>query len=86
MGHPIPLTDQQKRRIVDAVKQQNKPVETIAAAPAELVPDRVTAQPLPDGLAQEIPILDHLKYVRIPGKILLVIPSNKIVVGDVAAE
>jgi len=86
MGHPIPLTDVQKRRIVEAVTQQNKPIETIAASPAELLSDRVSVQTFPDGLAAEIPMLDHLSYVRIPNKILLVMPSNKIVVGEVATE
>src|SRR4051812_37022695 len=54
MGHPIPLTDAQQHRIADAIKQQNKPVETIAALPAEQLPDGVSVQPLPDGLAAEI--------------------------------
>ena len=84
MGHPVPLTDAQKKLIVEAVKQQNKPAETIAAAPAQILPSWVHVEPVPPSLTTDVPILDHLGYVRVPNKILLVAPANKIVVGEVA--
>jgi hypothetical protein len=86
MAHQIPLTDAQKRRIVETVKQQNAPVETVAAAPSQMLPYNISLQPLPNSLATEIPILDHLSYIRVPNKILLVMPANKIVVGELATE
>jgi hypothetical protein len=86
MAFPVPLTDAQRSRIVEIVKQQNMPVETIAAAPSEVLPYKVEVQKLPEALMAEIPVVDHWGYVRIPGKVLLVLPSNRIVVGELAAE
>jgi hypothetical protein len=83
MARPLPLNDDQKRRIYDVVSEANKPVATITAQPASALPGAVELFEMPPELA-DIAAVRDLKYVRVAGKVLLVQPPNKVVVGEIA--
>jgi hypothetical protein len=87
MGYPLALDDQQKQAIWQAIGgQQAKTTasaegKTVFAEAGVFLPDNVDAQPLPDQLNTQIPLLRGLKYVKVDDKVLLVAPSNGIVRG-----
>ena len=84
MAHPIGLTDDQKRRIYEAVAERDDGiVRALEAGPATILPADVVLQELPDAIVSEIPAVKHYKYVRLPEKVLLVAPANRIVVGEI---
>lgn len=81
MAFPLPLTDEQRKRIRDAVSKA--PVANANARAAELLPSGIDVRDLPQELTTEIPATRNLGYVRTSGKILLVSPANRIVVGEI---
>ena len=82
MARPLPLNDQQKRRIYDTVSAANKSVANVDAKPASMLPPSVELFDLPAEIA-DMPALQGLKYFRLADKVLLVQPPNKVVVGEV---
>ena len=84
MAFPLPLTDDQRQRIRDAVSKT--PVAVANAHPAELLPNDVEVRALPDQITAEIPAVRNLSYVRTSGGVLLISPANRIVVGEIAAQ
>jgi hypothetical protein len=82
MAMPLGLNDQQRRAILDSVKQANPPVQTTAAKPAEELAMNIVVHDL--GVSSDIPEVARLKVVRTPDRVLLVEPSNRIVVGEIA--
>ncbi|MBX9846978.1 MAG: hypothetical protein K2Z80_34740 [Xanthobacteraceae bacterium] len=82
MAMPLGLSDEQRRAILDSVKQANPPVQTTSAKPAEELPLNIEVHDL--GVASDIPDAARLKVVRTPDRILLIAPSNRIVVGEIA--
>jgi len=83
MAMPLPLNDEQKRRIYDVVSSANKPVAHVDAHPAYFLSPSVETFELPPEIA-DIPGVRALKYVRLDDRILLVQPANKVVVGEIA--
>ena len=81
MAMPLNLTAEQKRMIADSVKLGDKPVQSTSAKAAEELPWNVTVHDL--GASANDPQLAKLKYVRTQDRVLLVQPSNRIVVGEV---
>jgi hypothetical protein len=85
MAHPLALTDAQRQRIFEAVAaEKDEVVRNISVAPATVLPADVMLQEFPPGLAGEIPTIRGLKYVRLPEKIALVRPANRIIVGEIS--
>lgn len=84
MAYPLPLTDEQRQRIRTAVSKV--PAESAGTRPAELLPSGVNVRELPREVTQEIPATRNLRYVRTSDKILLVSPSNRIVVGEIPEQ
>ncbi|MEA3025064.1 MAG: hypothetical protein QOF91_349 [Alphaproteobacteria bacterium] len=82
LGMSLGLNDAQKRAILDSVRAANAPVATTRAKVSDELPWDVTMNDLP-GSAND-PALARLKYVRVQDRILLVEPSNRIVVGEIA--
>jgi hypothetical protein len=82
MAMPLGLSDAQRRAIVDSVKQAGQPVQTTGAKPAEQLPANIVVHDL--GVSANIPEVARLKYVRTPQGVLLVEPSNRVVVGEIA--
>lgn len=81
MAFPLPLTDEQRQRIRDAVK--NTPAAQTNAQATEVLSDTVDMRALPDQVTAEIPILGNLGYVRAPDRVLLISPANRVVVGEI---
>jgi hypothetical protein len=78
---PLGLNDQQRKAILDSVKQANPPVQTTSAKPAEELPFGITVHDL--GVSANVEPLARLKFVRTSDRILLVDPPNRIVVGEI---
>jgi hypothetical protein len=84
MAMPLGLSDEQRRAILDSVKQANSPVQTTAAKPAEELAIDIVVHDL--GVAANIPQVARLKVVRTSDRVLLVEPSNRVVVGEIANQ
>jgi hypothetical protein len=87
MAWPLPLTDQQRMQIFDAVMSDaSKPVAGAdALKPAsELSPDQALngMRPLPESV-RSIDGVEHLYYLKAKGKVLLVEPATRTVVGEI---
>ena len=84
---PLPLTDDQLKQIYDAVMaEQSKPAaDAQALSPgSELSPDQALngMQPLPASV-RDIDGVTRLYYVKAQGKVLLVEPNVRTVVGEI---
>ena len=85
MGHPLPLTDAQKRMVYDSLAA-NSEAETrgITVGPANALPADVAIHDLPEKLTDQVPALKGYKFVKLIDKIVIVSPPNRIVVGEIA--
>jgi hypothetical protein len=81
MGMSLGLSDDQKRKIIESVRAANAPVQSTTAKAAEELPWNVTVHDLP--ASANDPALAKLKYVRAQDRVLLVEPTNRIVVGEI---
>jgi len=81
MAMPLGLSDAQKRTIVDAVRAGKAPVVTTAAKPAQELPWDVVVQDMP--ASANDPAFARLKIVRAQDRVLLIEPSNRVVVGEI---
>jgi hypothetical protein len=77
----LAFSDEQKRSIIDAVHGANPPVQSTSAKPAEELPIGITMQEWP--AAASDPAFAKMKYVRAQDRILLVEPTNRIVIGEI---
>ena len=84
MAFPVALTDEQKRRIMDAVGKAHAQVAAVTLHPADQMPSSVPLSELPQGLAKEIPVVAGYQYVRTQDGILLVRAPTMTVVGELA--
>jgi len=80
MARPLPLTDDQKRRIVAAVGAA--PTAQANAKPAQVLPLSVALQDLPPALG-DIAVLDGYKYVNLADRVIFVTPAQRVVVGEI---
>src|SRR5262245_44687097 len=84
MARPLPLNDEQKRQIYSSVMNNTQGAVTqTTAQPATILPSTVELTPLPPGLADQIPAVRGYKAVKLPDKVLLVVPESRIVVGEI---
>lgn len=84
MARPLPLNDEQKRQIYASVMNNTQvPSTQTTAEPATILPAWVELTPLPSGLADQIPAVRGYKAVKLPDKVLLVVPESRIVVGEI---
>jgi len=79
MAMPTGLTDAQKKNIADAVRSADTPTQQTSAKAAEELPWDVEVHDIPVA-ANDMP---DLKYVRTPDRILLVRPTNRVVIGEI---
>jgi hypothetical protein len=84
MAMPLGLSDAQKHRIADSVAKSDAPVEAIDAKPADILPVTTQAAELPKEVTAEIPGIGNVKFIRTKDKILLVRPSNMVVVEAIS--
>jgi hypothetical protein len=84
MAWPIRLSDADKRRLYESAAANDKaPVQNIKAAPATELPFDVAMTAFPPELTSAIPAVQGYKYVKLADKLLLVSPSNRVVVGEI---
>jgi hypothetical protein len=80
MARPLPLTDDQKRRIVAAIG--STPVAQPNAKPAQVLPSSVALQDLPPALTDIAPLHGY-KYVNLADRVIFVAPAGREVVGEI---
>ena len=80
MARPLPLTDDQKHRIVAAVA--SSPVAQVNAKPAQVLPSSVALQDLPPDLGK-LPALQGYKYLNLADRVIFVAPASREVVGEI---
>jgi hypothetical protein len=84
MARPLPLSDEQKRQIFDRVmSNQQIPVTQTTAQPATILPGSVELSELSPAIDEQIPAVRGYKYVKLPDRVLVVSPSNRVVVGEI---
>lgn len=90
MAWPLPLSDEQRKQIYDAV-MADKP-QPVAGADAlkpasELSPDQALGgmHPLPESV-RGIESVSHLFYIKAKNKVLLIEPNVRTVVGEITAS
>src|SRR5262245_61835585 len=84
MAFPLPLTDDQRKQIREAVS--TAPVEKATGRSAEPLPSGSDVRELPPQVTDQMPAMRNLGYVRTADKVLLVSPPNRIVVGEIANQ
>jgi hypothetical protein len=83
MAGPLPLSDEQKQKILSAVA--SAPAAKADAKPGQLLPYSVAMQELPPDVTRDIPAVRAYKYVKVSdGRVILVAPANRIVVGEIS--
>jgi hypothetical protein len=84
MARPLPLNDEQRRRLYDTIMSStSSPITRTEAAPATILPSTLELTELPSGMADAIPAVRGYKYVKLQDKVLLVAPANHVVVGEI---
>jgi hypothetical protein len=81
MARPLPLTDDQKHRIVAAVG--SAPATQANVRPGQMIPFSVALQDLPPALG-DIKALQGYKYVNLGDRVIFVAPAERVVVGEIA--
>lgn len=79
-----PLSNEQRRAIYDAVKAagaSNAKAGTPSYDVSALLPADIPLAPLPDEIAAQIPQTRNYSYAMAGDKVLLVDPTNRVVVG-----
>ena len=79
-ARPLPLTEDQKHRIVAAVG--SVPVAQVNAKPAQVLPLSVALQDLPPDL-DSMPALRGYKNVNLADRVIFVAPASREVVGEI---
>ena len=85
MTQPLPLTDEERARIhARVIRMPNAPTADVPA-PALLgaLPSFVALHDLPAGMAQEVPLVEGYKFVKLDDRILLVSPATRVVVSEI---
>lgn len=80
----LPLSDEERAQIFDAVmRTADVPVADVEPPEgAAALPGWVALQELPTGVAQEIPLVEGYKFVKLDDRILLVNPGSRKVVAE----
>lgn len=78
------LNDEQKKQIFAAVRQARVPTADVKAVPTAELAAGVELSDWPAGLVGQIPAVKGTKYVRLADSILIVLPSNRIVIGEIS--
>jgi hypothetical protein len=85
MGHPLPLSDEQKGMLRDSLAATSEPEEGIAAVePATELPADIAIHDLPSDVTEQAPALKGYKFAKLVDKIVIVSPPNRVVVGEIA--
>ena len=82
MAMSLGLSDAQKRTIVESVRGAGKPIANTQAKISEELPLNVVVHDLP--ASANDPAMAKLKYVSAQGRVLLIEPTNRVVIGEIA--
>jgi hypothetical protein len=84
MARPLPLNDEQKQQIYDRVMNSEQiPVTQTTAQPATILPGAIELSELSPAIDEQIPAVRGYKYVKLQDRVLVVSPSNRVVVGEI---
>ena len=86
MAMPLPLSDEQKHRIVDTIAKSNVPIREISAKAADMLPVTTEVSEFSAAVKADTPILSDIQFIRTKDKILLMRAPNMVVTGELAAE
>jgi len=79
----LPLSDEERAQIFDHVmRTPDVPVADVEPPDAATVPAGVALQELPAGAAQDVPLAEGHKFVKLDDRILLVHPGSRQVVAE----
>jgi len=79
----LPLTDEERAQVFDGVmRTPDVPVADVVPPEDAALPVWVALQDLPVGVAQDIPLVDGYKFVKLDDRILLVHPGSRKVVAE----
>ena len=81
LGMSLGFSEEQKRAIADAVRKTNAPVTASAAKVSDELALNVVVQDWPSA---SDPAFAKVKFVRAQDRILLIEPTNRIVIGEIA--
>lgn len=85
MGHPLPLSDEQKSMVHDSLTATSEPEEGVAAVGlATELPADIAIHDLPSNVTDQAPALKGYKFAKLVDKIVIVSPPNRVVVGEIA--
>jgi hypothetical protein len=85
MARPVPLSDDQRRRLYDTIMSNASiKVTPTDADPATILPGAIELSELPSGMADDIPAIRGYKFVKLQDRVLLVAPANRVVVGEIS--
>lgn len=84
MAYPLALSDEQKQRIYDSVRDTQPVTGQVQAKPADILPSNIVLRDLPKEIAADIPSVRDLKYVKLQDKVVLVRAPNRIVVAEIS--
>ena len=82
LGMSLGFSEEQKRAIADAVRKANAPVIASTAKVSDELAMNVAVQDWPTSASD--PAFAKLKFVQAQGRILLIEPANRIVIGEIA--
>jgi hypothetical protein len=82
LGMSLGFSEEQKRAIADTVRKSNAPVIASTAKVSDELPMNVVVQDWPASASD--PAFAKLKFVRLPDRILLIEPANRVVIGEIA--
>lgn len=83
MALPLPLTDEQKQKIVQAVRGGSQQTVNLDSKPAMQVPSDITLNPMPDSVSSSIPEASKYRFIQLKDGIALVNPADRAVVGEI---
>src|SRR4051812_25058565 len=62
MAMPLPLSDEQKQRIVASIAKSNAPVRELSAKPADMLPVTTEVSDFPPEVKQDAPMLSDIQF------------------------
>jgi hypothetical protein len=86
--HALNLNDEQKQKIAQLMSTQMNASTSASGTSEDLtvgntLPATVTMIEFPPSVSEQMPEMRNYKYVQMPGKLLIVEPNNRIVIGIV---
>lgn len=85
MALPIGISDEQRKRILDALKDTPS-TDKVSAKPADILPITTETAELPKEIRDSVPMVSDFRFIKTRDKVLLLRAPNMVVVGEIAAN